>query len=140
MISSRSRNFGSIPIFSLFGPNSSNGCLFRNSFIGKLRDSLWAFYLFIFALSGALGAGLVIFSRYPIIEASTRPYSLNGSPIDVLAGDWFVGKAAASALISHPILGDVEVYNTHVRSSDQKKQLSCFDEAFLLAVRKRRRI
>lgn len=65
--------------------------------------------------SGALGSGLVIFSRYPILSATVHPYSLNGSPIDVAAGDWFVGKAAASVVIAHPILGEVQVFNTHVR-------------------------
>ncbi|KAF8506544.1 inositol phosphophingolipids phospholipase C [Russula emetica] len=64
--------------------------------------------------SGALGAGLAIFSRFPIVAATIHPYSLNGSPIDVLAGDWFVGKAAASVLITHPTLGQVQVFNTHL--------------------------
>lgn len=64
--------------------------------------------------SGALGAGLAIFSRFPIVSATIHPYSLNGSPIDVVAGDWFVGKAAASVLITHPTLGQVQVFNTHL--------------------------
>ena len=68
------------------------------------------------AFSGALGAGLAILSRYPIIMASIRPYSLNGRPLEVAKGDWFVGKAAASVVIQHPILGEVEIFNTHVRS------------------------
>lgn len=63
--------------------------------------------------SGALGAGLAIFSRFPIISSSIHPYSLNGAPLDVIAGDWFVGKAAASVVIAHPVLGQVEVFNTH---------------------------
>ncbi|KAI0094267.1 Endonuclease/exonuclease/phosphatase [Irpex rosettiformis] len=67
-----------------------------------------------FFYSGALGAGLVIFSRFPIIAATVHPYSLNGSPIDVIAGDWFVGKAAASVLIAHPILGHTQIFNTHL--------------------------
>jgi hypothetical protein len=75
-----------------------------------------------FGRSGALGAGLAIFSRFPIVAATIHPYSLNGSPIDVLAGDWFVGKAAASVLVTHPILGQVQVFNTHVRT--QKLQYS----------------
>ena len=53
-------------------------------------------------------------SKYPILAATVHPYSLNGTPIDVLDGDWFVGKAAASVLIAHPILGQVQIYNTHV--------------------------
>ena len=64
--------------------------------------------------SGALGAGLAIFSRFPISTASIYPYSLNGHPVDVVAGDWFVGKAAASVLIQHPVLGEVEIFNMHV--------------------------
>ena len=64
--------------------------------------------------SGALGAGLAILSRFPIIGATINPYSLNGSPIEVIQGDWFVGKAAASVLLAHPILGQVQVFNTHV--------------------------
>ncbi|KAI0652406.1 Endonuclease/exonuclease/phosphatase [Trametes meyenii] len=67
-----------------------------------------------FFYSGALGAGLVIFSRFPIVAATIHPYSLNGSPIDVAAGDWFVGKAAASIVFAHPLLGQVQVYNTHL--------------------------
>ncbi|KAI0828959.1 DNase I-like protein [Trametes gibbosa] len=67
-----------------------------------------------FFYSGALGAGLVIFSRFPILAATIHPYSLNGSPIDVAAGDWFVGKAAASIIFVHPLLGHVQVYDTHL--------------------------
>ncbi|KIL71557.1 hypothetical protein M378DRAFT_188979 [Amanita muscaria Koide BX008] len=64
--------------------------------------------------SGALGSGLAIFSRFPIIGCSISPYSLNGAPIDVGGGDWFVGKAAASVIIDHPVLGQVQVFNTHL--------------------------
>jgi sphingomyelin phosphodiesterase 2 len=71
------------------------------------------FYIDI-VYSGALGAGLALFSRFPIIAASVHPYSLNGAPIDVSAGDWFVGKAAASIVISHPVLNQVQIFNTHV--------------------------
>ncbi|KAH9486305.1 Inositol phosphosphingolipids phospholipase C [Psilocybe cubensis] len=67
-----------------------------------------------FFYSGALGAGLAIFSRYPFISSSIYPYSLNGTPLDVAAGDWFVGKAAANVVIMHPILGQVQVFNTHL--------------------------
>lgn len=55
-----------------------------------------------------------MFSRYPIIDANILPYSLNGSPLDVIGGDWFVGKAVASVVLKHPILGEVEFLNTHV--------------------------
>ena len=65
--------------------------------------------------SGALGSGLALFSRFPIVSTSIHPYSLNGSPVDVASGDWFVGKAAASIVVTHPILKELEIFNTHVR-------------------------
>lgn len=34
--------------------------------------------------------------------------------MDVAGGDWIVGKAAASIVVTHPILGEVEFFNTHV--------------------------
>ncbi|KAF8497330.1 DNase I-like protein [Hysterangium stoloniferum] len=83
--------------------------LVRNRLAKKLPFSKY-FY------SGALGAGLALFSRYPILSTSVHPYSLNGSPLDVAGGDWFVGKAAASILIDHPTLGEVEVFNTHLHA------------------------
>jgi hypothetical protein len=73
-----------------------------------------AFLPLTIVCSGAFGAGLALFSRFPITAASVHPYSLNGTPIDVSAGDWFVGKAAASIVISHPVLNEVQIFNTHV--------------------------
>ncbi|KAJ7651688.1 inositol phosphophingolipids phospholipase C [Mycena polygramma] len=67
-----------------------------------------------FFYSGALGSGLALLSRFPIIGTSVHPYSLNGTPIDVGGGDWFVGKAAVSITVSHPILGQFQVFNTHL--------------------------
>ncbi|EUC53966.1 inositol phosphosphingolipid phospholipase C [Rhizoctonia solani AG-3 Rhs1AP] len=65
-------------------------------------------------LSGALGAGLAIFSRFPIQSTSLLPYSLCGSPLDIAEGNWFGGKAVVSAIIDHPLLGEVEIFNTHL--------------------------
>lgn len=70
-----------------------------------------------FCYSGALGAGVAILSRYPVIETSSFSYSHNGSPIDVASGDWIVGKGLFSVLLSHPILDEVEIFNTHVCSA-----------------------
>lgn len=67
-----------------------------------------------FFYSGALGAGLAIFSRFPFVEASIHPYALNGEPVDIGGGDWFVGKAAASVVILHPVLARVQIFNTHL--------------------------
>ena len=46
--------------------------------------------------------------------ATSHPYSLAGSPLDVIGGDWFAGKSAVSVLLGHPILGQLQVFNTHV--------------------------
>ncbi|KAG9314144.1 Endonuclease/exonuclease/phosphatase [Chiua virens] len=63
--------------------------------------------------SGALGAGLAVFTKWPIIATSITPYSLNGEPTDVTGGDWYVGKAAGSVTILHPSLGELQLFNTH---------------------------
>ncbi|KAJ3973937.1 inositol phosphophingolipids phospholipase C [Lentinula raphanica] len=83
--------------------------------VGKYLPYAKFFYSWLNTVfSGALGAGLAIFSRFPIIATEIQPYSLNGAPIDVAGGDWFVGKAAASVVIVHPVLGEVQVFNTHL--------------------------
>ena len=96
--------------------------LVRTKLANKLRYSKF-FYRYVqlgwlqaqhlTSSSGALGAGLALFSRFPILTASIHPYSLNGSPLDVAGGDWIVGKSAASIVVDHPTLGEVEVFNTH---------------------------
>ncbi|KAG2154561.1 Endonuclease/exonuclease/phosphatase [Suillus clintonianus] len=63
--------------------------------------------------SGALGAGLGILTKWPIIATSMTPYSLVGEPTNVFGGDWFVGKGAGSVTIMHPVLGAVELFVTH---------------------------
>lgn len=65
-------------------------------------------------LSGILGGGLVILSKYPIIESEFRPYSLSGSPTRFYHGDWFVGKGIGRCRILHPELGPLDILNTHV--------------------------
>ncbi|ORX90482.1 DNase I-like protein [Basidiobolus meristosporus CBS 931.73] len=64
--------------------------------------------------TGVFGAGLAIFSKFPIVNAFARPYSLNGNPLKILQGDWYVAKAVACCHLSHPTAGVIEVYNTHL--------------------------
>ncbi|CAG8583962.1 176_t:CDS:2 [Diversispora eburnea] len=66
--------------------------------------------------SGVLGGGLAIFSRYPIVETNFHPYRLNGRPIQVNHGDWYVGKGIASAVVDHPVAGLIEIFNTHTHA------------------------
>lgn len=71
--------------------------------------------------SGALGSGLAIFTRYPLISAMALPYSLSGTPQKFVDGDFFVNKAAANVVILHPLLGEVEIWNTHVSGSGRSQ-------------------
>lgn len=64
--------------------------------------------------SGAFGSGLSLFSRFPIEQAQMHPFALAGDPIDVLGGDWFVGKGVAAATLSHPVLGQIELLTSHM--------------------------
>ncbi|RHZ69740.1 hypothetical protein Glove_279g14 [Diversispora epigaea] len=66
--------------------------------------------------SGVLGGGLAIFSRYSIVETNFYPYRLNGRPIQVNHGDWYVGKGVASAVVDHPVAGLIEIFNTHTHA------------------------
>ncbi|KAG0152376.1 hypothetical protein CROQUDRAFT_667265 [Cronartium quercuum f. sp. fusiforme G11] len=64
--------------------------------------------------SAALGAGLAILSRHPIIESHFHAYALNGHALHFIEGDFFVGKAVGSCLLDVPLVGEVEVFSTHL--------------------------
>nr|CAG8466628.1 8362_t:CDS:2 [Entrophospora candida] len=69
-----------------------------------------------FYSSGVFGSGLVVLSRYPIVEVNFHKYRLNGHPIKVTHGDWYVGKGVASAVVDHPVAGLIEIFNTHTHA------------------------
>ncbi|KAG0207216.1 phospholipase C type enzyme [Mortierella sp. NVP41] len=64
--------------------------------------------------SGLFGSGLATFSKYPIMSSSLNRFSLNGDPWPVWQGDWYDGKSCGSVIVSHPLVGEIEVFNTHV--------------------------
>lgn len=66
--------------------------------------------------SGALGSGLAILSRFPIISTAYHRYALNGKPLKFLHGDYYVGKGVGSALVNHPTIGLLEIFNTHLHA------------------------
>ncbi|KAI8146382.1 Endonuclease/exonuclease/phosphatase [Fennellomyces sp. T-0311] len=66
--------------------------------------------------SGALGSGLAILSRFPIVSTSYFRYSLAGRPLKVFHGDFYVGKGCGSACIEHPDIGILEVFTTHLHA------------------------
>lgn len=53
-------------------------------------------------------------SKFPIVSTSTWPYSLNGSPLHVIQGDFYVAKACGQATLDlGDDIGHVTVLNTH---------------------------
>ncbi|KAL4940320.1 hypothetical protein BDV06DRAFT_196925 [Aspergillus oleicola] len=71
-----------------------------------------------FYFGGIWGAGLAIFSRWPIEQTSMHGYPLNGRPTAFFRGDWFVGKGVACARIrfgkaKHDV---AEVFCTHLHA------------------------
>ncbi|KAI9275302.1 Endonuclease/exonuclease/phosphatase [Helicostylum pulchrum] len=89
--------------------------------------------------SGALGSGLAILSRYPIISTAYHRYALNGKPLKLLHSDYYVGKGCGTAVVKHPALGYLEIFNTHLHAGygpkDQYKAhraSECWQLAYLL--------
>ncbi|MBW0499645.1 hypothetical protein O181_039360 [Austropuccinia psidii MF-1] len=64
--------------------------------------------------SAALGSGLAILSRYPIVSSHFHPYALNGHPHHFIEGDFFVGKSVGTCLLNVPLVGEIEVFTTHL--------------------------
>ncbi|KAI9376230.1 Endonuclease/exonuclease/phosphatase [Aspergillus egyptiacus] len=71
-----------------------------------------------FYFGGIWGAGLAIFSRWPIESSTMYEYPLNGRPTAFFRGDWFVGKGVACARIRYGKgKKDVaEVFCTHLHA------------------------
>ena len=64
--------------------------------------------------SGVVGSGLAIFSKYPIVEAWWKGFTLTGKAHRIFDGDWFAGKGIGAVKIKHPVVGPIDVFNTHV--------------------------
>lgn len=71
--------------------------------------------------SGIFGGGLVILSRFPIIESFMFRYPLNGRPTAFFRGDWFVGKGVACTKLLMPDQQVVEVFNTHLHAPYERE-------------------
>lgn len=74
--------------------------------------------------SSAFGSGLVILSRWRIVESRMVPYRLNGRPSAFWRGDWYVGKGVGWVKV---VMGRefwerggkrryLEVFNTHLHA------------------------
>ncbi|GJN87507.1 hypothetical protein Rhopal_000456-T1 [Rhodotorula paludigena] len=67
-----------------------------------------------FFYSGAIGSGLAILARHPIVSAFVTPYQLNGFPLHFIEGDFFAGKSVCGVTLSVEGIGNVDVLNTHM--------------------------
>lgn len=84
----------------------------------KIEDVLpYSHYFY----SGVNGSGVCVFSRYPIIDAFTYRYSLNGYMYNITHGDWFGGKAAGYCLIDHP-KQPIHFFSTHMHADYNEKR------------------
>lgn len=64
--------------------------------------------------SGVVGSGLAVFSKFPIQEAWWKGFTLTGKAHRIFDGDWYAGKGIGAVRIKHPVIGDIDVFNTHV--------------------------
>jgi sphingomyelin phosphodiesterase 2 len=79
---------------------------------GKTSNSFPYSYYF---KSGIIGSGLVVISKYPIIEVALKRFSLNGKPHKIFHSDWFGGKSIGLCRI---LIDDfkVDFYVTHLHA------------------------
>lgn len=75
--------------------------------------------------AGALGSGIGIISRYPIVEIDFLKFSVSGKPQNIYQGDYYGGKGVALARLDTPF-GSVDFYTTHfiAKYSDQDEYRS----------------
>lgn len=64
--------------------------------------------------SGVVGSGLAVFSKYPIHDAWWKGFTLTGKAHRIFDGDWYAGKGIGAVRIKHPMIGDIDIFNTHV--------------------------
>lgn len=76
--------------------------------------------------SGVVGSGLAVFSKFPIQEAWWKGFTLTGKAHRIFDGDWFAGKGIGAVRIKHPVIGDIDVFNTHVSKKNSKDYLIFF--------------
>ena len=65
---------------------------------------------------GFIGAGVCVFSRYPILETMENRFPLNGHPQKIFHGDFYGNKSCGLLILKVKDL-TVNLYTTHV--SDQ---------------------
>lgn len=71
----------------------------------------------LFSISGIIGSGLCIFSRYPIMNTYSHEYRVTHTIKQFANGEKFAKKGIIGGRIEMPLsLGHITVFNTHVKS------------------------
>ncbi|MFP4321144.1 MAG: endonuclease/exonuclease/phosphatase family protein [Anaerolineales bacterium] len=83
----------------------------RQTLIANAQKAGLAYYVHYQA--GIVGTGLLLLSRYPIIETRFWRFRLNGYPQHFVQGDYFAGKGIGLARVQTPA-GELDVYNMHL--------------------------
>ncbi len=65
-------------------------------------------------MSGVVGSGLAIFSRYPIKDSWWLGYTATGKPQRFFDGDWYAGKGIGAVRLKHPVAGAIDIFDTHL--------------------------
>ncbi|XP_050393103.1 putative neutral sphingomyelinase [Patella vulgata] len=65
--------------------------------------------------SGAIGSGLCIFSKFPIVETLFHRFQINGFPHKIQHGDWFGGKGVGLCKIQVEDF-DINLYISHLHA------------------------
>ena len=64
------------------------------------------------------GTGIIVLSKYPIIEVMYKQYSINGSPHKILHADYFGAKGVGLCYIKLPQeLGIIQLYVSHLHAN-----------------------
>lgn len=88
--------------------NESNGL--KDKTVNELKTKFFKLFL----SNVEVGSGLMILSRYPIVETKKLSFSVGGSEKQLFDGEFMANKGAIGAIIKHPVIGNMFIANTHL--------------------------
>lgn len=93
----------------------------------------------------SVGSGLLLLSRYPVVEQHFLPYRLNGDPSHLTRFDYHGGKGIGLARVATPS-GNVDVYTSHLIAQymdaprdfyEYHRVAQCFEAAMFIRATRR---
>jgi endonuclease/exonuclease/phosphatase family metal-dependent hydrolase len=82
----------------------------RDRILAYLAPGKWPYSHYF--TSGIVGSGVMIISRYPVVDATFHRYRLGGRPERVWEADYYAGKGIGLVRLTTPA-GLLDVYATH---------------------------